>query len=201
MLDLCLSQEQRWKGYHPKTRNILRKCGRNLDFHSSDDTAMFEKLYLQTLARNAADEFYFFDRDYFNTLLALEGVRLYEVTCESRVVAMAFMMLGTELGHYHLSANSTEDLNLNANYYLLDSAFEEMRKLGATRFLLGGGRTSDPQDSLLRFKRKFSGECGRFHIAGIVHDMEKYQEYIARWESLNPTSTVRYFLKYRLKGT
>lgn len=200
VVDLEPEQEQRWSGYHPKTRNILRKCAKMLEFRSSDDIAMFEKLYSETMVKNQADDFYLFDRTYFDALLAMDEVRLYAVSCDGRVIAMAFILRGEEMAHYHLSANATNSLRSNGNYYLLDQAFEEMRKEGAVRFLLGGGRSSDPEDTLLSFKRKFSQNAARFHIAGMIHDEAKYREYVGWWESLNPASTVRYFLKYRLKG-
>lgn len=199
IVDLSNSTEERWGKYNPKTRNILRKCAKTLVFQEAEDIDKFEDLYTQTMLKNNADDFYFFDREYYQGLLALDGVRLYQVSFGEKVIAMAFFMYGHELAHYHLSANDTNYLKLNGNYFMLDQAFDEARKLGANSFMLGGGRTPDSEDTLLRFKQKFSQRTERFHIAGMVHNREKYMEYVGRWEELNPGNTARYFLKYRLE--
>lgn len=197
-VNLDQSPEERWKQYGATTRNVLRRCAKALKFEPSDDLETFEMLYAKTMEKNNADDFYYFDRRYYEGLLNLDAVQLFQVLYEGNVIAMAFFMVGDELAHYHLSANDTDFLRLNGNYYMLDQAFEFAANKGAKKFVLGGGRSPDPDDSLLRFKKKFSRETRMFHIAGLIHNREVYGEYIAQWENMNPGRSIRYFLKYRL---
>lgn len=199
VIDLLQSAEKRWSQYGSTTRNTLRKCARKLTFEPSDNLEKFENLYAKTMARNDADDFYYFDRAYYEGLLALDGVRLYQVSVDAQVISMAFFMVGEGLAHYHLSANDPEYFKLNGNYFMLDQAFEEAKRQGAHSFMLGGGRSPDPEDSLLHFKKKFSRQTRSFYIAGLIHNQSVYNDYVAQWETQHPKSQIRYFLKYRLK--
>lgn len=193
------SRTERWAACSSSTRNILRKCARTQRFSETDDIDRFMDLYGQTMEKNRADHFYYFTRAYFEQLLRISGVRLCRVELENECPAMGIFMCTDGIAHYHLSANSPSRMKLNANYFLLDEAFEEARGWGAGYFLLGGGRTNAPDDSLLMFKRKFSGETRPFYIAGIVHNRGKYVEYAERWARRNPVAGhIKYFLKYRL---
>jgi hypothetical protein len=198
VVDLQLSHEERWKQYSGNTRNILRKCSKTHTFQPTENIEKFVNLYYETMKINEADKFYYFDTKYFHNLLNIDGVYLYEVVYEGKTIAMSFFMRTSEIAHYHLSANDTDYLKLNANYFILDNAFEEAIKWGSKYFLLGGGRTNDANDSLLKFKQKYSKITKPFYIAGMIYNHDKFWEYIHEWESHNEGKNRNYFLKYRL---
>lgn len=197
-VDLLNDKEQRWLDYKSKTRTILRKCERELVFQKSDSLDDFIKLYYHTMEKNGARDFYFFDQQYFDTLSSFENVELYSVMCNSEVVAMTFILFSGEIAHYHLSANNNQYLNKNANYYILDQAFDIAKERGCKYFMLGGGRTPSEEDSLYSFKSKFSSVRRDFYLAGNVYNKEIYDKYISIWEQQNIDKDVKYFLKYRL---
>lgn len=198
VVDLQLPHDERWKQYSGNTRNILRKCSKTQTFRRTEDVEKFVDLYYETMKKNEADEFYYFDTRYFYHLLNVDGVHLYEVVYEGKTIAMSFFMCTSEIAHYHLSANDADYLKLNANYFILDNAFEEAKKWGAKYFLLGGGRINDVNDSLLRFKQKYSKITKPFYIAGMIYNHDRYAEYILNWEFQNKHWDIPYFLKYRL---
>ena len=197
-VDCSLSQESRWASYSCNTRNILRRCEAELTLTQSNDIDSFMKLYKTTMQRNEADDFYFFQREYFEKLLALEGVILYNVVYKEQIIASVFFMFSSEFGHYHLSANDYAYKKQNANYYLLDSFFNLASQRGIKYFHLGGGRTNDTEDSLLKFKQKFSKKTKPFYIAGKIYNKELYDRYNALWE-MQSSQKISYFLKYRLE--
>jgi len=183
--------------YPSKIRNIVRKCKKILKIKKSDNVDKFIEIYYQTMKKNNADEFYFFDKKYFDDLLKLKEVELYETIFEGEIIAMSFFIF-SEYGYYHLSANTTSSYKLNANYLLLHKAFLEAKKRGIKYFILGGGTTSDENDTLLKFKKKFSKILKPFYIGGIIFNKEKYNEYIDLWQK-QTKKDIKYFLKYRLE--
>ncbi len=197
VVNLQLSKEERWSGYSKTTRNILRKCQHSLSIKNYSDIATFKKIYYETMKRNNANEFFFFDDQYFKNLLAINGVYLLEVKYGGSVVSSSFFLALNSIVYYHLSANDHESSSVNGNYFLLDSAFDIFSERNFKYMILGGGTTSLPNDSLLRFKRKFSKEAAPFFIAGKIYNHEIYQKYIDQWESQR-ASDVNYFFKYRL---
>lgn len=197
--DLTLDKDKRWEGYNSKTRNILRKCEKiGITVSTSENLEWFTKIYKQTMARNNADSFYYFNDKYFKKLIEMDNVLLFEAKLDSKVIAMSFMIFGNDISHYHLSANTDIGMKHNANYYLLEKMFQYARELGKKYFLLGGGKTNDENDSLFRFKKKFSNLLLDFHLAGIVFNYEKYEEMNEIWNNQNENFNQKYFLKYRI---
>jgi len=196
-INTTLTKEQRWDSYPSKTRTILRKCQKELTFEKSNDLNSFMDLYAKTMHKNKADSFYYFNKDYFKNLIELNNVDLYVVKLKDTIIATSFFILGKSLAHYHLSANNYEYRKYNANYYILDSIFNIAHSKQISHFHLGGGRTSQENDTLLKFKRKFSTITKQFYLAGMVFNKNKYEEYITTWKN-QTKKEVNYFLKYRL---
>lgn len=194
---VCPLDRDIMSSYRSKIRNTIKRASENVTFQESQNIDKFIEIYHMTMKKNNADDFYFFDTQLFKKLLALEDVKLYEITSENEIIAMGVFMFGQDLAHYHLSANTDLSYQLNANYVLLNNLFVLAQKLGKKYFILGGGTTSDIQDPLLKFKKKFSKDLRAFHIAGSVFNQEVYDKYNALWLKQS-SSDVKYFLKYRL---
>jgi len=200
-IDLSIPLETRWAGYSSTARNVLRRASRQLQFNETSDIESFMRLYSATMEKNRAESYYYFSREYYEKLLALDGVRLFEVRYGVHVINMSFILIGSELAHYHLSANDIDHTKLNGNYYLLDSVCDCLKENypNLTELHLGGGRTNMEKDTLLAFKSKFSSIRKDFYIGGKVIDHEIYNGYVSKFNEQYPgASAIRYFLKYRM---
>jgi len=196
-VDLTMSREERWRQYDTNTRNIIRKASKQLTFEETRDVSSFVSMYHETMLRNNADSFYFFSEEYFRRMLTLQGSQLFSVSLDGMPICSSFVLLGSEIAHYHLSASLKEYMKYNANYFLLDSAFDFARGMGMKYFHLGGGRSNKEDDSLYLFKRKFSKKTLPFFVAGKVFMKEDYDRLCELWSS-QVDRKVNYFLKYRL---
>ena len=183
--------------YSSKVRNIIRKCDKMIQIRESENIDKFIEIYYYTMKKNNADDFYYFNKNYFEKLLKLNDVVLYEAVFENNIIAMSFFIF-SHFGYYHLSANTPNSYKLNANYLLLHYAFIEAQRRNIKYFILGGGTTSDPNDSLFEFKKKFSKLLKPFYIGGIIFDKNKYQEYNNLWLQQSKKD-IKFFLKYRLE--
>jgi len=186
--------------YSSKVRNIIKKADKKVTIQKSDNLIKFINLYNGTMKRNSATDFYFFSEDIFKNLYKIKNIDLYKVVFENEIIAMGFFIKGEDFIHYHLSANSILSYSLNANYALLYNLSEIGKKEGKSYFILGGGTTSLADDSLLKFKKKFSKETKPFYISGKIYNKKMYRRYIELWEEQSKVE-VKYFLKYRLDIT
>jgi hypothetical protein len=67
--------------------------------------------------------------------------------------------------------------------------------------MLGGGVTADPDDGLLRFKRKFAKGSSTFYIGMFLHDDMRYLDLCNQAVAADPTiASSRFFLKYRAQA-
>jgi hypothetical protein len=197
-VDLSLSKNERWQNYSNNTRNILRKCEKELIFKKSGNLEKFIELYIKTMNKNSASEFYYFDKKYFETMITFENVELYEVLKDEEIISSAFFIFGEDIVHYHLSANNYELRKYNANYFILDCIFDVAKSRNKNYFLLGGGTSSSKDDTLFKFKNKFSFFKKPFYISGKIFDLDIYKQYVKMWEEQFPEQ-INYFLKYRLE--
>ena len=186
IVNLMDSSEDRRMGYSKTTRNIVKKAKRNLSIKSdSDNIDGFIDAYYKTMKKNDANNFFFFGKEYFSSLKVIKEIKLIEIQLNDQLVSTGFFMLCNELAHYHLSANDQNLSKENGNYLLLDAAFEIAKEQGCKYMLLGGGRTSSAEDSLLKFKSKFSKNNMPFYIAGLDFIPEKRIELNQLWANQN----------------
>ena len=198
VVDLSKSQEERKSLYSKTTRNIINRKIEGFRFSvDKKEVSTFFDIYNETMSRNNSDEFYYFSRDYFDRLALMSNVDLVSLYLHNKPISLSFFVYGNDICYYHLSANTAESLKCNGNYFLLDYSFELAKIRGYKYMLLGGGRTSSPDDKLFRFKSKFSNTVIPFFIAGIdfIPDAKNYLNRI--WSSRNPGVDFSFFQQYR----
>jgi lipid II:glycine glycyltransferase (peptidoglycan interpeptide bridge formation enzyme) len=101
--------------------------------------------------------------------------------------------------HYHLGASEARYLDSGVNNLLHHTAALQAQAAGCRWFHLGGGRTPDPEDSLLRFKASFSKDRLPFLTGRQVHNQPSYNALCAAW--MRQSQAVRkpnYFMLYRM---
>ncbi|WP_158132975.1 GNAT family N-acetyltransferase [Vibrio navarrensis] len=187
IVDLEQSSEERRQQYSKTTRNIVKKAANNLTVqYEHVPLSEFMSMYYDTMQKNTASDFFYFKEPYFEALMQIQGVSLLAIQKEHQYASIGFFMCSNELAHYHLSANNQELAKDNGNYLLLDAAFEHAKAQGCRYMMLGGGRTSSPEDSLFKFKSKFSPLNKAFYIAGLDFLPEKRHQLNQLWFEQNP---------------
>ncbi len=206
-IDTSVCEEDIWsKQITSKNRNMIRKAEKNhLKYKAEYDFASYDEfihLYTDTMKRLSADDFYFFDKVYFDRLKEnLKGNSfLGTVRKDGKLICAAIFMYSKLYGHYHLEGSNHDFSGFGANNLLLWKTACEMHKLGVKKFHLGGGTSSSPDDSLYKFKKAFSSNEKQFYIGKEIINSEIYNEFCNKWESENPKKVAIYgnrLLKYR----
>jgi len=173
-IDLTPSIDDIWtKQLDSNSRNMVRKAEtNNLDFvvdHDFEYLDEFVDMYRETMTSLDADAVYLFDDAYFRrfpeTLRDVSA--LCVVTKDHSVVAGALFLCNGPYAHYHLSGSRRNALSLRPNDLLVYRAALAFRDRGERLLLLGGGRTSAPDDGLFAFKRRFANLSYGFYTAEI----------------------------------
>lgn len=181
-----------------KNRNMIRKAEKNgLVYQAEYDFASLEEfkhLYIETMRRLQADDFYFFDDDYFEQFCKnLKGnAFLGTVRKEGKLVCAALFMYSKKYGHYHLEGSDSSFPNMGANNFLLWKTVVEFHRIGVEKFHLGGGYNSDLDNSLLKFKKSFSRELKKFHIGKLVINPVVYESIKSEWKNNNGDKLEKY---------
>lgn len=173
--------------YSPRIRSYIKKAREELQikFATKKDYKDFFTLYSKTMQRNQADKFYYFSEDYFQKLFDFNENKILKASLNNKILAYASFFLCGDFSYYHLSANV---LKSNANAALLDFFFEYASNNNSKFCFLGGGVQDN--DTLYKFKEKFSTINGSFYIGGIVFNRKEYNQICKNFSNNK-------FLKYR----
>lgn len=187
-----------WKQITSKNRNMIRKAEKNglaykveYDFSSLPE---FIRLYNATMERLKADDFYYFSDAYYRhfTERLKNKAFLGTVRKEGELICAALFMYSKDYGHYHLEGSNYEYANLAANNLLLWETARVFHRMGIKEFHLGGGYNSEPDNSLLKFKKAFSNNVKDFKIGKWIFNQQKYDELRNNWIIRNPNKIEKY---------
>lgn len=205
-MDLTLSQKEIWeKEVHSKHRNVIVKANKlGLTYHADgtlEGLGCFIKIYRSTMERLSADSFYTFNDDYFDGLKKLgDAVFLASVYLGREMIAGAIILTYGKFGHYHLAGTADGYAGYNPSNYLVYNTALYLKGRGIEKFHLGGGSTRDPENSLFRFKARFSRNRLPFFIGRMIIQREMYDKACSVWEESRRDSRglyKNYVLKYR----
>ena len=141
-----------------KNRNMVRKAVKNgviIEKRSIAEYQDFLPIYKETMLKDNADEYYFFNEDYFQAQLALNNYAcIFYAVKNEKPIAASIMYFNDRYMHYHLAGTYTEFRQFAPSNLLLYEAACWASKQGIKQFHLGGGIVQD--DNLFRFKKQFN---------------------------------------------
>lgn len=184
---ICLdlnSEEDIWNNISSKCRNMIRKAEKNnvsIEIgNSKEDLDIFYNLYIDTMKKNNALDYYLFDYDFFkNTMELLRGnITIFKAIYEDKVISAALIMYYGDYMHYHFSGSDIDYCKLAANNLLLYRAAIWGYNQGFKYFHLGGGYSGN-EDSLFKFKKSFyKGDIKDFYIGKKIHNIDLYNKLV-----------------------
>lgn len=205
-LTLERSQEEVWAQYEGDTRNKVRKAqkaGVVVERMAGEEALdRFREMYVSTMDRAEADASYYFTPDYFRSFSRFlsASYAVYLACLGDAFIGGALVFFSDRFVHLHLSASVTNYMRLAPASLIRHAVIHDWLGSGREKIHFGGGRTNDPNDSLLRFKKGFSRERERFYIGKCVVNRKTYDRLRAEWAASNPEKVSRYgayFLCYR----
>lgn len=198
-IPLVGKEENIWKeNIVPRNRTKIHKAERlGLKFYAEynfESIQKFIQLYEMTMNRVQADEFYFFPVSYYKNIVqklknhAFLGV----IRQNERIICAAIFIYDGIYGHYHLSGGERTDNNTWASNLMLWRAALELKSLGVQELHLGGGRSSNLEDSLFNFKKLFSKNEKTFYIGKMIFAPDAYRKICESWRRVHPEKVKQY---------
>ncbi len=178
-VDLTQKKEDIYKNLADKTRRNIKKAERlGLEVIIDNDfqyLSEFKKLYTETMQKLKAEDFYYFNDDYFSFIKKKfkKFSFLAVVKKQKKVLASALFFAFGKFVTYHLGGSDYYSLNLRPND-LLFYKISLWAKENSFKFLNMGGGYKDG-DSLFKFKSSFSKTVAPFYCGRIVHNEERYE--------------------------
>ena len=165
-------------GLHWKHRNKVRKAeNAGATVTAAQGLGEFVPLYEDTMRRVDADDFYFFEPAYWETLAGLgDALVRFDAEIDGEVVASALCLATQPWLHYHLSGTTDTGRSTGSSTLVLLEAARWAQEQGFERFHLGGG-LGGKTDSLHHFKARFDPEgLVDAAVGKAIHDEDAYRE-------------------------
>lgn len=179
-IDLTLSKEEQWRGVRRNHRQQIRQ-GRDAGYvvfvdEDLEHYGVFQRLYLNTMQRLDASEYYRFGPAYFDGLRAALGtrMRLACATMDGEVAAAALFVETAGIVQMHLTGHDERFAKDQPMKLVFDHVREWSSDRGNDALHLGGGRGGE-QDSLLHFKAGFSKVRQPFYTLRCVIHPDEYR--------------------------
>jgi len=206
-LDLSDDFRAIWEGQiHSKHRNIIRK-GEKSGFDFFVDTEFlflndFIDIYIETMKRKTAKQFYYFADSYFYSLKEnlKSNLLLMHVFYKGKIICSSLFLLSTCYAHYHLSGTRSEYVSMSPSSFLIFKSIEYLKGLKKKILHLGGGTDSSPNNTLFKFKSRFSLLRYDFYVGEMIFNHEVYNNICLKWDEGNNEKSKEFknkLLKYR----
>jgi hypothetical protein len=189
---------------NPRTQNRIRKaqreclgvgCGATPEIY-----ARFTDMYTETMLRNQAHPYYYFDRDFFQNVCEelKDHAAIFYAVCAGCIVAMELVLYCNGKMHSHLQASLRDCQHLSPVPLLIYNESHWGMEHGIRQFHLGGGLGS-AEDNIYQFKSNFNRNSNtRFFTGRRIFDREKYDELLnLRNEACADTPRPGFFPEYR----
>lgn len=163
-------------------QNIRKKLEMGMSYRITLNPTNFEefkKCYYSTMERNEANDYYYFDEEYFNFLKENynENTILVETIYNNQTIAAGLYYIYNKTIHIHLSGTLKEYLHLSPAYILRYAITKWGKENGYEIIHHGGGRSGREDDTLYTFKKQFAKNTKYdFYLGKKIWDKEVYEQ-------------------------
>lgn len=184
-MELLHGSDAVWAGLTDKNRNMIRKAIKNGVIIKSGPISEyiddFKRVYYQTMQRNDAGRYYYFNECFFSLCIELQEFcsRIFVAEYHEKIVSASIVLFKNQMMHYHLSGTETGAMQVAPNNLILWEAAKWGCENSFEVFHLGGGSTTEDSDSLYRFKSSFCKAGNTIAIQGYrIINQELYEQMV-----------------------
>ena len=198
-----LTKDEHRKILGPKTRNMIAKAlssGLNLrPLNFVEHYKTFKRFYDELMIKNDAPQFFFYNDEYYEQLgnLGHEKLRLFGIFQNNELVGGVIVIIYKNYALYHLGALKKGLNNLGGSNFYLFELWKILYEEGIEIFNLGGGRTTDLDDPLLKFKLRNSNSVEKFQIGTRLINEDAYKKvkdtFISKTGDLTPPTKLQFY--------
>lgn len=118
----------------------------------------FYEIYIDTMKRNSANDYYLFKLEFFQKLLDLlkGNFIFFHVQYNDEIIATELVLYSKKYAYSFLGGTDSEYFELRPNDFLKHKIIEWAHEKKIEKFILGGGYSKE--DGIYKYKRKFTTE-------------------------------------------
>ena len=155
-MDLSLKPEAELRKGHKSSLATARRS--NVTIEPCDELELFRDMYLTTMGRLEASEYWMFSNKLLPALKTAypAGFQFLLAKVDGKPEAGCILLGAHQTCYYHYAGSYGRHRNIGVGQAIVVEAARWAKARGYTRLHLGGGTTADPKDPLFVFKSGFS---------------------------------------------
>jgi serine/alanine adding enzyme len=185
-----------------KQKSIQKALAAGVEYRitvNPEDLIQFRQIYCGTMERKHADDYYYFDDEYFADLLQhfRKSLLLVEVLYEGQTIGMGLNFVYGKTIHIHLSGTIADFHRLSPAFILRYALARWGKENGMELVHEGGGKTNSPDDPLYLFKKQFGKNTSfKYYTARKIWNEKLYGQVC---EAVHANPELEFFPAYRAK--
>lgn len=156
-------------------------------------------VYYGTMDRNEADDYYYFDKSFFEKVIeTLPGrFTFILVRMNEKVISVGLLLYGDAFSYAFLGGTDSDYYSYQPTTFLEIESIRWLKEKGNRYYLLGGGHSGE--DGIYQFKRKFAVNGQQpFHVGKTIYNPDIYQKMVAiREQETDFDASTSFFPAYR----
>lgn len=188
----CSDEETMWMNMSSRNRNKIRKAAKNgvtVTYGGHENLDTFISIYEDTMKRDNAEDYYFFRKEYYESLFnrLKDSLMIFFSQRNGEILSTCMVFKENERLSYHLAGSTRTSGNLYETNLLIAEVGKWGCEHGCKSFLLGGG-VGSKEDYLYQFKRGFDDKHSyQFYIGKKTYLQDIYDALVSRREKIeNP---------------
>lgn len=198
------SQNEIWNNLNTNKKRWIKKTtesGVKVYWGKSQELFnKFKTMYNETMKKNNAKEYYFFNEDFYKSILydMEDYSSIFYAVYEEEIIGMVLAIYENGKIHHHFSSSDIKFQHLAPSNLLMYEIARWGNANGFNTFHLGGG-VGSKEDSLYEFKKGFNKNSDTtFSIGKKIFNEEKYQYLMEmRKRDCNFDKSSSFFPQYR----
>ncbi|MGL5098617.1 MAG: lipid II:glycine glycyltransferase FemX [Fusobacteriaceae bacterium] len=193
-------EEKILESFSNSCRHATKKAKKNgIRVEITDDIDKFHELYIKTMERNNALDYYKFSKEFFRNTMKLlgDGAKIFSAYYGNKIISSSITIHFGEYMHAHFGGTDPEYRDLDSNNLIDFEVIKWGAKNGKKYYNLGGGY-SDGEDSLYRYKKGFTKkESYQFYTGKKIYNNEIYTRLVQEREKEKDINDRDFFPLYR----
>lgn len=191
-IDLNQTEEEIFQGFDKSTRKHIQKAEQTIEIRPADNTEenveIFNCIYHENMEHVNSIPYLFFNLEHFRNMFKLDNIEFFIAYQGDTPIACYSGLVSDYYYSNYLRASLTEYNRTGVNTLMYWSMIKSAKAHGCRYVHFGGGTSSDPENSLLKYKMNFSKTLSEFWIGKRVHNQEIYDKVVAQWKEKYPQS-------------
>lgn len=191
-LDLFQTEEEIFNGFEKSTRKHIMKAEKTIEIRPAERTEenvqVFNRIYRENMEHVHSIPYLFFSLEHFRNMFQQDNIEFFIAYQDDKPIACYSGLVSKEYYGNYLRASLTEYNKTGVNTLMYWSMIKSAKAHGCHYVHFGGGSSSDPENTLLKYKMNYSQTLSEFWIGKRVHNQAIYDQIVSQWKEKHPES-------------